>query len=109
MSPIRVLHFELLGFLYVLAAVVLFQIVTRQINLAGLVTHKDRSDRVSPERIQLLLATIAMSVSYFGEVASNTSGKLPDISPQWLYLFSGSSGIYIAGKAWVTYNIKKRP
>src|SRR5271166_378789 len=108
MSLVRVLHFELLGFLCLLAAVVLFKIVTRQVNLEGLITHKDGSDQVSPERIQLLLATIAASATYFAQVATNTNGKLPDISPQWLYLFGGSSGIYVAGKAWATHNIKKR-
>ena len=107
-SPIHILHFELLGFLYALAAVVLFQIVTRRIDLGGLVTHKGGSDQVSPERIQLLLATIAASATYFGQVATTTSGKLPDISPEWLYLLGGSGGIYVARKAWVTYNIKKR-
>ncbi|MGB8771995.1 MAG: hypothetical protein WCC92_20450 [Candidatus Korobacteraceae bacterium] len=108
MSLIRILHFELLGFLYLLAAVVFFQIATRRINLQGLITHKDGSNQVSPERIQLLLATIAASATYFGQVASSTSGKMPDISPQWLYVFGGSSGIYAVGKAWVTYNLKKR-
>jgi hypothetical protein len=107
MSLIRILHFELLGFLYLLVAVVVFQIATRRINLEGLITHKDGSDQVSPERVQLLLATIAASAAYFGQAVSSTSGKLPDVSPQWLYLFGGSSGIYVAGKAWVTY-IKKR-
>ena len=107
MSLVRILRFELLGFLYLLAAVVLFQIATRRIKLAGLITHKDGSDRVSPERIQLLLMTIAASATYFSQVAASTSGKMPDVSAQWLYLFGGSSGIYVAGKAWVTYNIKK--
>jgi hypothetical protein len=107
-SLIRILHFELLGFLYVLAATVLFQILTRRINLGGLVTHKDGSDQVSPERIQLLLATIAASATYFGQIAISTSMRLPDVSPQWLYVFGGSSGIYIVRKAWVTYNVKSR-
>lgn len=103
MSLIRILHFELLGFLYALAGIVLFQIATRRINLDGLITRKNGSDQVSPERIQLLLATIAASATYFSQVAANTSGKLPDVSPQMLYLFGGSSGIYVAGKAWTTF------
>ena len=108
MSLIRILHFELLGFLYLLAAVVVFQIFTRRINLDGLVTHKDGSGQVSPERIQLLMATIAASATYFSQAISSTNGVLPDVSPQWLYLLGGSSGIYVAGKAWVTYNFQKR-
>jgi hypothetical protein len=107
MLPDRVLHFELLGFLYVLAAVVLFKILTGQINMEGLITHKDGTGRVSPERIQLLLATIAASATYLSEAFSSTNGSLPDVSPQWLYLLGGSSGIYVAGKAWATHNLKK--
>jgi hypothetical protein len=107
MSLIRILHFELLGFLCALAAVVLFQLATGRINLNGLVTQKDGSYQVSPERIQLLLATIAASATYFSQVVTSTTGNLPDVSSQWLYLFGGSSGIYVAGKAWVTYKITK--
>jgi len=108
MSLTRVLHFEVLGFLYALIAVVLYQIATRRINLEGLISHKDGRTAVSPERLQLLLATLAASATYFTQVASNTTGIMPDVSNQWLYLFGGSSGIYVAGKAWAFYNIKKR-
>src|SRR5664279_5812212 len=61
MSIIRILHFELLGFLYALAAVVAFQLLTGRINLAGVMSQKDPNnpDQTSPERVQLLLATIA--------------------------------------------------
>ena len=103
----RILHFELLGFLWVLAGVVVYQIATRQINMDGLITHKDGSDQVSPARIQLLLATLAASATYFSQVAANTSGTMPDVNPQWLYLMGGSSGIYVAGKAWTFYNLSK--
>jgi hypothetical protein len=106
MFPINLLHFELLGFLYALAGVVLFQIVTRRINLEGVITHKDGSEQISPERIQLLLATIGAGAAYLGQVAP-ASGKLPEIGPEWLYLMGGSSGIYVARKAWITYNTKK--
>ena len=109
MSLVQILHYEILGFLYALAAVVLYQIATRRINVDGLITHKDGSDQVSPERIQLLLATIAASATYFSQVAASTSGTLPDINPQWLYLMGGSSGIYVAGKAWTFYNLSKQP
>ena len=107
MSLTRILHFELLGFLYALAGVILFQIATGQINMDGLITHKDGSYQVSPARIQLLLATIAASATYFSQVAASTSGTMPDVSPQWLYLMGGSSGIYVAGKAWTFYSLSK--
>lgn len=108
MSLLRILHFELLGFLYLLAAVVVYQMATGRIKLNGLITHKNGTYQVSPERLQLLLATLAASVTYFTQAASSTTGTMPDVSNQWLYLFGGSSGIYVAGKAWAFRNIKKR-
>ena len=102
----RVLHFELLGFLYALAAVVVYQMLTGAINATGLLAQKDHTRQTSPERIQLLLATLAASASYLGEVAKNTTGTLPDVSNNWLYLMGGSSGIYALRKAWTTWNVK---
>ena len=104
----RILHFEVLGFLYALGAVVLYQMLTGRINLSGLLTQKDQSNQTSPERIQLLLATLAAAASYLGEVAKNTSGTMPDISNNWLYLMGGSSGIYALRKAWAIHNFKNR-
>jgi hypothetical protein len=100
----RILHFELLGFLYALAAVVVYQMLTGGINLSGMLSSKDGSGQTSPERIQLLLATLVTSATYLTEVAKNTSGTLPDISNNFLYLMGGSSGIYALRKAWKTWN-----
>jgi len=108
MSLVRFLHFEALGFLYVLAAVVLFQIATGRINMAGIITRKDGTYQTSPERVQLLLATIAACATYLGEVARTNSGNLPDASNNLLYLMGGSSGIYILRKGWAFYNVNKR-
>jgi hypothetical protein len=106
MSIVRILHFELLGFLYALAAVVLYQMLTGKINLAGVMSQKDPNnpDQTSPERVQLLLATLAAAASYIGEVAKSTGGTMPDVSNQWLYLMGGSSSIYVLRKAWTTWN-----
>ena len=104
----RIFHFEAMGFLFALGAVVLFKIATRQINTEGLITNKDGTAFVSPVRVQLLLATIAASATYLGQVASNKTGTMPDVSPHMIYLFGGSSGIYAAGKAWTFFNLKKR-
>jgi hypothetical protein len=100
----RILHFELLGFLYGLAAVVAYQMLTGRINIMGLFQQKDGTAQTSPERIQLLLATIAAAASYLGEVAKSTNGTMPDVSNSWLYLMGGSSGIYTLRKAWKTWS-----
>jgi hypothetical protein len=108
MSLARILDLELLGILYALIGAVTFQLLTRRINLYGLLSRKDGSGTVSPERIQLLLATIAASARYLDEVAKNQTGNMPDINSSWLYLFGGSSGIYAFGKAWALWKETKR-
>ena len=103
-SITRILHFEILGFLYALGAVVVYQMLTGAINTKGLLAQKDRSGQTSPERVQLLLATLAAAASYLTEIAKNTGGTMPDVSNNWLYLMGGSSGIYALRKAWKTWN-----
>ena len=102
MPVTSILHFEGWGFLYLLGAMVAYRLLTRQINLKGLFLRKDGSNSVSPERVQLLIATLAMSANYLSSVAHNTGNTMPDVRPQWLYLFGGSSGIYVAAKALTT-------
>ncbi len=94
------------GFLYGLAALVAYRLLTRQINLSGLLSRKTDGGAVSPERVQLLLATMALSVKYLVEVAHNSSGAMPDVDANWLYVFGGSSGIYASVKAWTTLRNK---
>src|SRR5689334_21499544 len=99
MSIDRVVHFEVMAFLYSLAVIIAFQLLTRRINMSGLLNRKDGSGDVSPERVQLLIATLVLSMQYLKEVAqSTTTTALPDVGSGWLYLMGGSSGIYAAGK-----------
>jgi len=100
MTLARIFDYELLGFLYLLAAVVGFKLLTRQINLKGLIFTKDGSRQVSATRIQLLVITVATIFRYIGDVAATTKPALPDVDNAWLYLMGGSSGIYMARKAW---------
>lgn len=104
----RILRLELLGFLYVLVAVIAYQMLTRRINVSGLLQQKDGGGGASPERIQLLLATMAAGANYLVEVGKSTNGNLPDISNTWLYLMGGSSSIYVLRKAWSTFASKNK-
>ncbi len=101
MQVTSVLDFEGWGFLCLLGVILAYRMLTRQINLGGLFSRKgsSNSSAVSPERIQLLLATLAMSANYVTSVVHTTSGRMPDVKPDWLYLMGGSSGIYVVGKA----------
>ena len=111
MTPTQLLHIEMRGFFYGLAAVVAYQILTRRIRVGGLLTVKTsrkstRPETVSPGRVQLLLATIVVCISYLNQVAHTTTGKLPDVSNEMLYVFGGSSGIYSLTKLWSTFKDK---
>lgn len=103
LSPIRILHAEALAFLYGLGAVVGYQLLTGQINLDGILRRKDGTGQTSPERVQLLLATLAAGFRYLSEVAKTHGASLPDIDSSWLYLMGGSSGVYLLQKAWNIY------
>jgi len=107
MTVTRILHLEVLVFLYALAATVFFQVLTRRINPAGLFSQKGAAGQLSPGRVQLLLATIAASATYLTQVANATNGKMPDVDVNWLYVFGGSGGIYALGKAWAAWSGKK--
>ena len=97
----RVLAIEAQGFLLALAVCLVFQMLTGRINLRGLLMAKNGSGQVTPGRVQLLLATFAAGAHYLSQVAAASgTGKMPDVGPEWLYLFGGSSGIYALEKAW---------
>jgi hypothetical protein len=66
--------------------------LTGRINLSRLLARKDGSLGVSPERVQLLIATLALSAKYVGDVIHGTNGVLPDVSAQWLYVFGEAAG-----------------
>jgi hypothetical protein len=107
MTVTRFLHLEILAFLCALAATTFFQILTRRIQSAGLLSQSGAAGEVSPGRVQLLLATIAMSATYLTQVANATNGKMPDVDANWLYVFGGSGSIYALEKAWVAWNQRK--
>ena len=102
MDPIHILRLESLGFLCLLAATLVYRMLTGRIPLSRLLARKDGSSGASPERVQLLVATLALSAKYVSEVIHGSSGVLPDVSAQWLYVFGGSCGIYASVKAYTT-------
>ncbi len=103
MQVASILRFEIWGFLLLLASTLAFQMLTRRINLSGLLSRKGQSTATSPERIQLLLATILVSARYLSDLVHAPVNSLPNISPEWLYVLGGSSAVYAAGKAVTTF------
>lgn len=107
MTVAHILHLEVVAFLYALAATVFVQVLVGRIKFDGLFSQKGAS-QTSPGRIQLLLATLAASASYLGQVANSTDGKMPNVDANWLYLFGGSSSIYALEKAWAAWKARKK-
>lgn len=104
MDLTRVLQLEVRGFLILLAVTLVWKMLTRQIPLDGLLADKNDSRQVSAERVQLLVSTLAVSGAYIVQTMHGTSGTMPNISPQWLYLMGGSSSIYAGVKAFKFFN-----
>lgn len=95
MTPLKLLSYEGEGFLFLLSALLAYRLLTRQIDMTGLLVRKEGSpNSVSPERIQLLAATIAVCAKYLLDLSHATSNHLPDVPNQFLYLFGASSGAY---------------
>lgn len=91
-----------LFWLSALAAVVAIGLLTRRISLRGLLGRK--GDRVTgsacPERVQLLLVTLAIASTYAVRVAQAVDrSRLPDIDVPWLAGALGSHGVFLASKA----------
>jgi len=62
--------------------------------------RRDGTRYFSPERVQLLIATIVVAAMYFADaVQGAATGQLPDIPAGWLAMLGGSQAIYLGGKA----------
>jgi hypothetical protein len=106
MSPVEILGLEFRGFLALLAATLAYRMLTRRISLGGLFADKVRDQDVSPERVQLLITTIAVGARIVGQ-AAHGSNVLPEVSPAELAVFGASSGIYMSVKAAKSWLLKK--
>ena len=96
----HILHLELAGLVYALLAILAYLILIGRISLSGLLRQGDGPPQFPLERIQFLLVTVVVCASYLTDVFYSAAGKMPDIANNWLYLFGGSSIIYLARKAW---------
>jgi hypothetical protein len=102
----HILHAEMLVFLGSLAALLCYRLLTRQITLDGLISSSLSSDQVSPERVQLLLATLLIAARYLNEVWHSTGNVMPDVSKSSLTVIGASSGIYATLKGFAAWRSK---
>src|SRR6202521_2540457 len=100
MSIPRLLDLEALAFVYSLVFVVVYGLLTSRINTKGLLLDKSGSNAVRPERIQLLVASMALAAKYLIDVSGMTMSAFPKLDSGWLYLFGGSSSVYLTRKAY---------
>ncbi len=92
-----VVQLEIWFWLGGLLAIVLFQMLTRRINLRRLLAAKGQDNPISPERVQLLVFTLAGALGYFLQVAKDHTA-FPDVPPQLLLILGGSNVLYLTSK-----------
>ena len=82
---IQLVAWEVRLFLFALFAIVVLQLLTGQINVTGLLLRKEGDRAFSPERVQLLLATIASAFQYLSLVLKDPT-HFPNVPRNWLLL-----------------------
>jgi hypothetical protein len=113
---VSIVKWEIVVFVLGLAAIVAVQLLTREINthnlLCGRISGTRRKDDrlyFSPERVQLLLFTLAAGLYYLSLVFTNPeAGKLPEVPETWPAILGGSNLVYLAGKVYARW-FAKRP
>jgi hypothetical protein len=96
---LTLLCWEGMLFLVAIALLVAGQLLSGGINTSGLLvgTKGDGGSYVSPERVQLLLFTLAVAFQYVAAVLKNPT-VFPTIQEDWLALFGASHVVYLGGK-----------
>jgi len=89
-------------FVDTLAAIIAYRMLTGRINTQYLLygMRKDGSRYFSPERVQLLVATIGVAIQYLSNAAhAGVLGKMPDLPIGTLQILGLSNAVYLGGKA----------
>ena len=102
MNVSRILHWEIMCLLFALLAILAYLVLIGRINLAGLLRWEGKPSQFPLGRIQFLLVTVMVCYFYLTEVMHSTAGRVPDIGNHWLYLFGGSSSLYLVGRVWTS-------
>jgi hypothetical protein len=95
-----VLRYEMFFVLTALAATVGYRLLTRQININGLLSDK-MSDRPGPgrfstARLQMLIVTFLIAIYFILEVISTE--KMPQLPKEFLMALGGSHSVYLSSK-----------
>jgi hypothetical protein len=108
---LQLVRWETEFFLFALGGIVVFQLLTGQINTSHLLDTKLGPSRgaISPERVQLLVMTLGAAFYFVMQTATTAkSGVFPDIPQTWPALMGGSNAIYLSGKAYARWSTNKQ-
>jgi hypothetical protein len=108
MDPAHLMQLEFEGFFAALVLTLVYRMLTRRIWMKGLFANKLTGQQVSPERVQLFVATLAISGRYLGEVLHNTSGVMPDMNASMVSVFGASGSVYAGVKAFKMFTTKAK-
>ncbi len=98
---VRAARLEMIVLLGGLMVVVLLKVLSRGIDMAGLLEVKGGDDKgsFSPGRAQMMMATVITGMYYLLQVIDNpTAGSLPDAPTGLVAVLGGSHAIYLGGK-----------
>jgi len=101
-------RWEVIFFVGGLAITIALKLLTGQINTNYLLygTRNDGTKYFSPERVQLLVATVAVAFQYLLNASNAVSGKMPSLPNGSLELLGLSNAVYLGGKAWTALKSK---
>lgn len=113
----HLVKWEVLLFLLALTAAVTVQLLTGEINtrqlLYGRISGRRRKEDqyyFSPERVQLLIFTLAAALHYVALVFTNSQpGRFPNVPATWPAILGGSNLVYLGGKAYSRWLSRKIP
>ncbi|HTB14964.1 MAG TPA: hypothetical protein VK752_25505 [Bryobacteraceae bacterium] len=105
---ISIARWEVNLFVYGLAAIVALKLLTGQINTRYLLhgMRRDGTRYFSPERVQMLLATIIVALQYLLLVRHAAPGQMPELPNGSLQLLGLSHVIYLGGKGFTAFREK---
>jgi hypothetical protein len=96
------IKWEILVLLGGFAGIILLRIFTGEIGTRYLLWGKRANGTryFSPERVQLLLATVAIAAQYVIAAIRSNPGEMPQLPDGALQLLGLSNAIYLGGKGW---------
>jgi len=97
-------------FVLALGASIGIKLLTGEINTKGLLFGRitgrptGQDEYFSPERLQLLIATLGAAFYYLTLVLTNPNpGTFPEVPQTWPAILGGSNALYLGGKAYARW------